>query len=213
MAQSGSLAPWPLALATHFVNNDYVTAEITYSTAHAHHEVPTWLRILCAVCLYELHLEWQYYCYLMAVFVGSAMRGENIVCLLLWLLCQPGENRYVCSFCGSLNVLPACLLAPCLAWVQWTVCTVRYSETTGTVSRHFRFYLIVVIVVQSLSCVWYFATQWIVACQAPMSSTLSWNLLKFTSIELVMLYHHLILCYLFLLLPSVFPSFRIFSRE
>ena len=42
MAQSGSLAPWPLALATHFVNNDYVTAEITYSTAHAHHKVLAW---------------------------------------------------------------------------------------------------------------------------------------------------------------------------
>ena len=39
MAQSGSLAPWPLALATHFVNNDYVTAEITYSTGHACHKV------------------------------------------------------------------------------------------------------------------------------------------------------------------------------
>ena len=39
MAWSGSLTPWPLTLAPCFVNNDYVTAEITYTTAHAHHEV------------------------------------------------------------------------------------------------------------------------------------------------------------------------------
>ena len=39
---SGSLAPCPLALAPHFVNNDYITAEITYSTAHAHREVLAW---------------------------------------------------------------------------------------------------------------------------------------------------------------------------
>ena len=42
MAWSGSLAPCPLALAPHFVNNDYVTAEIAYSTEHVHHEVFTW---------------------------------------------------------------------------------------------------------------------------------------------------------------------------
>ena len=42
MAQSGSLAPWPLALATHFVNNDYVTAEITYNIAHVCHKVLAW---------------------------------------------------------------------------------------------------------------------------------------------------------------------------
>ena len=39
MALSGSLAPWPLALVPLFVNIDYVTAEVTYSTAHACHKV------------------------------------------------------------------------------------------------------------------------------------------------------------------------------
>ena len=42
MAWSGSLAPWPLTLAPCFVNNDYVTAEVTYSTAYARHEVLAW---------------------------------------------------------------------------------------------------------------------------------------------------------------------------
>ena len=94
--------------------------------------------------------------------------------------------------------------------IQWDN---RHCEKGQPYRHHFRFYLIVVIVVQSLSCVCYFANQWIVACQAPLSSTLSWNLLKFMFIELVMLYNNLILCYLFLLLPSVFPSIRIFSSE
>ena len=48
--------------------------------------------------------------------------------------------------------------------------------------------------------------------QAPLSSTISWSLHKFTSIESVMLSNHLILCSP-LLLPSIFPSIRIFSNE
>ena len=48
---------------------------------------------LCEVCLYELHLEsGGNYCCITAVSVESDMRGENIVYLLLWLLCQPGEK-------------------------------------------------------------------------------------------------------------------------
>ena len=49
-------------------------------------------------------------------------------------------------------------------------------------------------VVQLLSCVQLFATPWTVAHQTPLSFTISWNLLKFMSIELVMLSSHLILC-------------------
>ena len=51
---------------------------------------------------------------------------------------------------------------------------------------------IAVAVVQSLSCVRFFATPWIAAHQAPLSSTISWSLLKFMSIESVMLSNHLI---------------------
>ena len=49
--------------------------------------------------------------------------------------------------------------------------------------------------------------------QAPLSSTISQSLLKFMSIELVMLSNHLILCCPLLLLPSAFPSIRVFSNE
>ena len=66
------------------------------------------------------------------------------------------------------------------------------------------------LVVQWLSHVQLFVTPWTASCQAPLSSTLSWSLLGFMSIESVML--SIILCCL-LLLPSIFPSIRVFSNE
>ena len=56
-------------------------------------------------------------------------------------------------------------------------------------------------------------TPWSVACQASLSITNSWNLLKLMSIESVMPSSHLILCRPLLLLPSIFPSIRVFSNE
>ena len=56
-------------------------------------------------------------------------------------------------------------------------------------------------------------TPWTAACQASQSFTLSQSLLKFMSIESVMLSNHLTLCHALLLLPSIFPSIRIFSNE
>ena len=67
--------------------------------------------------------------------------------------------------------------------------------------------------VQSLSCVWLFVTPWTTAHQASLSITNSKSLLKLTSIELVMPSNHLILCHPLLLLPSIFPSIRVFSNE
>ena len=54
---------------------------------------------------------------------------------------------------------------------------------------------------------------WTAARQAPLSFTTSQSLLKFMSIESVMFSDHLILCRPFLLLPSIFPSIRVFSNE
>ena len=67
--------------------------------------------------------------------------------------------------------------------------------------------------VQSLSHVWLFATPWTAACQTILSITNSWSLLKLMSIESVMPSNHIILCCPFLLLPSIFPSIRVFSSE
>ena len=67
--------------------------------------------------------------------------------------------------------------------------------------------------VQSLSHVRLFAIPWTAARQASLSITNSWSLLKFMSIESVMPSSHLILCHPRLLLPSIFPSIRVFSNE
>ena len=70
----------------------------------------------------------------------------------------------------------------------------------------------VVVAVQSLNCVQLFVTPWTGARQDPLSSTISRSLLKFMSIEWMMLSNHLILCCP-LLLPSIFPSIGVFSNE
>ena len=67
--------------------------------------------------------------------------------------------------------------------------------------------------VQSLSCVWLFATPWTAARQAYLSITNCRSLPKLMSIESVMPSNHLILCGSLLLLPSIFPSIRVFSNE
>ena len=57
------------------------------------------------------------------------------------------------------------------------------------------------------------ATPGTLACQVPLSSTISRSLLKFMPIESVMPSNHLIPCHLLLLPPSIFPSIRVFSNE
>ena len=66
---------------------------------------------------------------------------------------------------------------------------------------------------QSLSHVQLFATPWTAACQASLSITNSWSLPELMFIESVMPSNHLILCHSLLLLPSIFPSIRVFSNE
>ena len=67
--------------------------------------------------------------------------------------------------------------------------------------------------VQSLSHVRLFATPWTAACQASLSITNSRSLLRLMSIKSVMPSSHLILCHPLILLPSVFPSIRVFSNK
>ena len=67
--------------------------------------------------------------------------------------------------------------------------------------------------VQLLSRVQLFVTPWTAARQASLSITISRSLLKLMSIESVMPSNHLILCHHLLLLPSIFPSIRVFSNE
>ena len=74
-------------------------------------------------------------------------------------------------------------------------------------------WLYVIVVVQALSPIWLFATPWTAAHQASLSFTISLSLLKLMSIESVMPSNNFILCCPLLLLPTIFPSIRVFSNE
>ena len=76
-----------------------------------------------------------------------------------------------------------------------------------------KYYGLTFISVQSLSCVWLFVTPWTATCQAFLSITNSRSSPKPMSIESVMPSSHFILCHPLLLLPSIFPSIRLFSSE
>ena len=80
-------------------------------------------------------------------------------------------------------------------------------------SQFYRMWTCEFVVVQVLSPVRLFATPWTTACRACLSFTISWSLLKLMSIESVMPSNHLVLCHPLLLLPSIFPSIRVFSNE
>ena len=67
--------------------------------------------------------------------------------------------------------------------------------------------------VQSISPVWLFVMTWTTACQTSLSITNSHGLLKLMPIESVMPFNDLLLCHPLLLLPSIFPSIRVFSNE
>ena len=73
-------------------------------------------------------------------------------------------------------------------------------------SMYFHIHNHVAVTLQLQSHVRLLVTPWTVACQAPLSSTVSQSLLKFMSIELVIQSNNLILCHPLLLLPSVFPA-------
>ena len=90
--------------------------------------------------------------------------------------------------------------------------TTKRGSPSGLGSKLFSLIQFIVLV-QSLSRVQLFVSPRTAACQASLSSTFSWSLLKLMSIESVMPSNHLILCHPLLLLPSVFASIRIFSNE
>ena len=73
--------------------------------------------------------------------------------------------------------------------------------------------VVITVVAQWLSCIWLFVTPQTAACQASLSSTIFWSLLKLMSIESVMPSNHLILCHPLLLQASIFPIVSVFSNE
>ena len=91
-------------------------------------------------------------------------------------------------------------------WFIWRYFRINLTSTMMSEKREFSS-------VQSLSRVQLFATPWTAPCQASLSITISQSSLKLMSIESVMPSSHLILCCPLLLLPSIFPSIRVFSNE
>ena len=88
-------------------------------------------------------------------------------------------------------------------WAGCVSCQLRVPRTITSTNSS----------VQSLSRVWLSATPWTAECQASLSITNCRSLPKLMSTESVMPSNHLILCCPFLLLPSIFPSIRVFSNE
>ena len=82
----------------------------------------------------------------------------------------------------------------------------------ASISSYYSYSIPFVVVVQLLSRVLPFVTPWTAACQASLSITNSQSLLKLMSMESVMPSNHLSLCCP-LLLPSIFPSIRVFSSK
>ena len=88
---------------------------------------------------------------------------------------------------------------------KWLIFPVSYSVYQAPDHSH--------ILLLLFSHVWPFAIPWTAACQAFLSFTISWSLLKLMSIKLVIPSNHLVLCHLLFLLLSIFPSIRVFSNE
>ena len=95
---------------------------------------------------------------------------------------------------------------PCIARQILNHWTTREVPSQGAFNRY-------LVIFQPLSGIHLFVIPWTAACRAPLSFTISWSLLRFMSIESVLLSNHLILCCPLLLWPSVFPSIRVFSSE
>ena len=123
------------------------------------------------------------------------------------------------------------LIAINFSWLTWQWSTIQ--QEISSVKLHHRFWhvlhtlqksfilfafhcvflLLLLFVVQSLSCVRLFATLWNATSQASLSFTISQSLFKLMSVESVMLSNHLILFHPLLLWPSIFPSIKVFSNE
>ena len=97
--------------------------------------------------------------------------------------------------------------------VQWDIIQHLKIELSSNEKTERNLTFILLSSVQLFSRVRLFVTPWTAACQASLSITNSWSLLKLMSIESVMPSNHLILCHHLLLPPSIFPIIRVFVNE
>ena len=115
------------------------------------------------------------------------------------------SNRSANSLKYTLKYFPLQLSGPYILFEDTVICLcplfqpLLISVCFGTLLLPQRLFPFFVYIVQLLSCVQLFLTPWSIARQATLSSTISWSLLKFMSIESLMLFDHLILCYPYIL--------------
>ena len=107
---------------------------------------------------------------------------------------------------------PLDCLSYCLLWLPLDPSSHILSYTVPIISSYKTTYLAHRFKSVQFNCVQLFLTPWIAACQASLSIINFWSLLKLMSIKLLMPSNHLILCHP-LLLPSIFPSIRVFFSE
>ena len=99
----------------------------------------------------------------------------------------------------------------CLLFCSFVLCSFYFCWRLDLAHLHIENMVFLnFVVVWSPSNVWLFVNPGTVSCQASPSLIISWSLLKFMSIELVMPSNHIVLCRPLLLLPSIFPSIRVF---
>ena len=120
----------------------------------------------------------------------------------------PSTHVHVCIcicrrvFCGrELSAVPGSRWY----WRHWTVSSRFFPFLQGLLTPF--------VIVQLLTPVWLFETPWTAACHAFLSFTISWSLLRLMSTWWMMPSNHLVLCHPLLLLPSAFPSVKVFSNE
>ena len=132
---------------------------------------------------------------------------------------QVGKTEFVLSLLNSVPFLPHCCVMNSSPTQNWVLLPLHDQEVDDWAGNHSgntelpkpSFNLLNKGSVQLFSPVQLSATPWTAACQASLSVTNSWSLLKPMSTESVMPSNHLVLCPL--LLPLIFPSIRVFSNE
>ena len=136
--------------------------------------------------------------------VGCYLSDLAFSCFLIPSRCYSHSSLFAVPLAGkeSSRCSP-CYLGRASFYPQMP--SLALNLCSNTLSLNF-----VVVVVQPLCCL--FVTPWTAARQASLSFTISWSLLRLMSIESMMPSNHLILWCPLLLLPSIFPSIRVFSR-
>ena len=115
--------------------------------------------------------------------------------------------------CFSYNILMKLCICLRISLSSNLFCLKTQTWTNNDLENQCILHMKMIFSVQSLSCVWLFENPWTVACLASLSFANPQSLLKLMSIESVMPPNRLIPCCPPLLLPSFFPSIRVFSNE